>query len=810
MAATNGEKKKKAELLISSFRTSSFEIFKNPLFQRWLMAILLGVFVTFFLYPNAELPSIHYEPGDIASKNIKSPQDLLIEDKESTDQRIKEAEKGVIVVYDFDPNMSGEIRRRLASSFTLMRDLYKEIGNEIRRRDAVKTTKLNLAPFRVQINARRDEFQKTLVDINDEEFGALERYRFNKSIERYVRILISAPLEREIVGNKKLLYKEKDSGIIIRNIETKEELKANDILSIMDLKDAKKAIEVSSNKILGGLEGSLRKTVTTISQRLIEPNLTFNKNDTELRRSIVRESVKPVFYQVKKGEIIVREGERIKNEHLVKLKVFQRAKKYDNLVLTSLGIVLLVVLLCYLLYNFSLKNVKGISINNRDLFLLTITMGMVVLFVKLAILICEAVSNSFPLLPFDSCLYVIPIASGAMLISVLLNVRVALIFSIMISILSGILFENRLEFFIYSLFGSIIAAHGVILTKFRTTLIKAGAIVGLTNVITIFSINMIKGSLFTVATVFDIAFGFLGGLLVGFIVIGTTPLFEALFGYTTDIKLLELANLDSPKLRELIVRAPGTYHHSIIVGTLAEATAEAINANPLLARVSAYYHDIGKINKPLYFIENQTGSENKHEKLAPSMSSLILLSHVKDGVEMARESRLGQPIIDIIGQHHGTSLINFFYQKAKHKENPELYPVDEKDYRYPGPKPQTKEAGLVLLADAVEAASKTLPDPSPSRIQGMVHRIINNVFADGQLNECELTLKDLNEIAKSFNKILTGIFHHRIDYPEPAYKETEGKKKLNDIDKKSTKEDRNKRVEDKKNGEKDLKRLGMS
>jgi len=179
-------------------------------------------------------------------------------------------------------------------------------------------------------------------------------------------------------------------------------------------------------------------------------------------------------------------------------------------------------------------------------------------------------------------------------------------------------------------------------------------------------------------------------------------------------------------------------------------------------------------------------------------------------VEMARESRLGQPIVDIIGQHHGTSLINIFYQKAKNKENPELYPVDEKDYRYPGPKPQTKEAGLVLLADAVEAASKTLPDPSPSRIQGMVHRIINNIFADGQLNECELTLKDLNEIAKSFNKILTGIFHHRVNYPEPAYKETEGKKKFNDIDKKSTKEDRNKRVEDKKNGEKDLKRLGMS
>lgn len=810
MTVTNGDKKKKTELFLSSFRIPSFEIFNNPLFQRWLMAISLGIFVAFFLYPNTELSSMHYKLGDIALKNIKSPRDFLIEDEESTNQRIKEAEKDFIVVYDFDPNLSGEIQTRLTSSFTLMRDLYKEIDYKIKSENTAKTTKTNLASFSKQINANRKEFQKILTDINDEEFRVLERYRFNKRIEKYIGTLINVPLENEIVGNKELLHKEKGRGIIIRNIETKEEVKVKDISSIIGIKDAKKVMEANSNKIPGNIPDSLRNTVMAISQGLIEPNLTFNKNETARRKNIVRESVKPVFYQVKKGEIIVREGERIKNEHMIKLKVFQRAKRYGNLLFISFGIILLVVLLCYILYNFALKNFKGIQISNKDLLLLTITTGLFVLFAKLAILICEAVSNSFPLIPFNSCLYVIPIASGAMLISILLNVRVALVFSLTISILAGMLFENRLEFFIYSFFGSIVAANGVILTKFRTALMKTGAIVGLTNVITILSINMIKGSLFTFTTVFDITFGFLGGLLVGFIVIGTTPLFETLFGYITDIKLLELANLDSPKMRELIVRAPGTYHHSIIVGTLAEAAAETINANPLLAKVSAYYHDIGKINKPLYFVENQIGGENKHEKLAPSMSSLILLSHVKDGVEIAKESKLGQPIIDIIQQHHGTSLINFFYQKAKDKENPELHPVDEKDYRYPGPKPQTKEAGLVLLADAVEAASKTIPDPSPSRIQGMVHRIINNIFVDGQLNECELTLKDLNEIAKSFNKILTGIFHQRIEYPEQAYKETEGKKKLDDIDKKSTKQDKSKRIKDKKNGENDLKRLGMS
>jgi putative nucleotidyltransferase with HDIG domain len=240
---------------------------------------------------------------------------------------------------------------------------------------------------------------------------------------------------------------------------------------------------------------------------------------------------------------------------------------------------------------------------------------------------------------------------------------------------------------------------------------------------------------------------------------------EIIFAYTTDIKLLELANSEQPILKNLIIQAPETHSHSIIIGNLVEAAAKAINANPILAKVAAYYHDIGKIKKPMYFIENQKGGDNPHNKLTPSMSSLILLSHVKDGVALAKENRLGQKIIDIIQQHHGTSLISYFYQKAKEKENPGVQEVNEKDYRYPGPKPQTKEAGIVMLADAVEAASRTLSDPTPSRIKGLTQKIINKIFADGQLDECELTLKDLHEIGNSFNRILNAIYHQRIGYP---------------------------------------------
>ena len=288
-----------------------------------------------------------------------------------------------------------------------------------------------------------------------------------------------------------------------------------------------------------------------------------------------------------------------------------------------------------------------------------------------------------------------------------------------------------------------------------------------------------NSALFTMQTLYVVCFSLVGALLSSMLVSAFTPLFESLFHFTTNIKLLELANLNSPLLRDLMIKAPGTYHHSVVVGNLVEAAAEAIGANPLLARVAAYYHDIGKTAKPLYFIENMQGGENRHDKLSPHMSALILISHLKEGEALAKEKHLGQPIIDVIRQHHGTALIKFFYEKAKQQADATGQVVDPQEFRYPGPKPQTREAGLVMLADAVEAASRTLINPTPDRIQGMVQKLINRIFSDGQLDECELTLKNLHEIAKSFNRILGAIFHHRIDYPEPVHKGNSGGKKSN-------------------------------
>jgi putative nucleotidyltransferase with HDIG domain len=338
---------------------------------------------------------------------------------------------------------------------------------------------------------------------------------------------------------------------------------------------------------------------------------------------------------------------------------------------------------------------------------------------------------------------------------------------------------------LYYFMGSITAALYVIRCKKRTVVIRAAAMNALMNIAVIVGIDLYRGVPLS-QWPYDLGAGLLGAVVTASFVSVTLPFFEAIFDIATDIKLLEFLDPNHPLLKELVYKSPGTYHHSIIIGNLADTAAEVIGENPLLARVAASYHDVGKVHKPEYFIENQRVNENKHDRLSPSMSSLIIISHVKEGVEMARQYKLPSTVIDIIQQHHGTALITYFYQKAK-----ELRPsaqIVEQDYRYPGPRPRTKVAAIVMLADAVEAASRTLLDPTPQQIQGLVNSVITRIFLDNQLSMCDLTLKDLREIAKSFNLVLTGIFHHRIDYPGIEF--AGAKKRSEHLDKKHSEETR--------------------
>ncbi len=768
--------------------------------QRYVLIIVLALVLTAIIIPKGGFVPGYYAPGDVASRDVKAPKDILIPDMPLTEKKRAEAEEAVLPLYDFDAKTGVIIADQLVQGLQLIQKARVEAVS------AEKLVEDLEAVLGIAFEVEDIPMLAALLEGRDMQEGQLVD-------PALLRQAILASLDRMIVGNLQLLQGDRKRGIVIRELESRKESTLIDFSNVIGVGDAQDRMLEEFNG-LPNFTKAHRKVIFSLAVKLLKPNLTFNKNETEARKQQAKDDIKPVLFQVKKGEMIVREGERVTEDQITKLRSIREIGSHSSTLSTGLGLFLAILILLFTTHRFARTNISKYRPNNRDLLFLVLNFIGLFVLIKLGIFISTALESAFPYIESTSYYYVFPFAVGAMLARIVLNSEVAFVFATLSSLLIGVLFGNSLIIVAYALVGSVTAAHWVRHSKQRTSLYRAGFRLSLVNMLMIFGLYLMSGRAFDIQLLYKLAFGFSGGILCALIVTGTIPMVEYLFKYTTDIKLLELANLNTPVLRELMVQAPGTYHHSVIVGNLVESAAETINANPLLARVAAYYHDIGKIRKPLYFIENMHNQENKHDKLAPSMSALILMSHVKDAVELARENHLGEPLIDIIRQHHGTALMKFFYDKAKNKEDPGVQQVDERDYRYPGPKPQTREAALIMLADAVEAASRTLSDPTPARIQGMVQKIVNNIFIDGQLDECELTLKDLHHIAKSFNRILAGIFHHRIDYPEPAYKERDkdSKKGKNceDTDREPAKDPKNKETAPAKSGTEDLKRLGMS
>jgi putative nucleotidyltransferase with HDIG domain len=431
--------------------------------------------------------------------------------------------------------------------------------------------------------------------------------------------------------------------------------------------------------------------------------------------------------------------------------------------LSLLGICLLVGLLlgslCLYIWTQQPKAMR----RPKNLFLVASVILLTVAITRYFLFFIPSVHHALPNVPLSALEYSIPVALGGLLLAVLFNSRLAFAGALAISILTSLLVSAELRFFLYSFVGSLTAIFALVGQKDRATLLKAGAMIGLANLYTILAWSLLSGG--TESFGFYLFCGLVNGLFVAILSLGLLPLFEYLFEVASDFRLVELCNLNHPLLKQMILKAPGTYHHSVVVGTLAESAAEAIGANALLCRVGAYYHDIGKMTKPSYFVENQADAKDRHGKLRPSLSNLVIVSHVKAGVELGRAYGLPPAVLEMIPQHHGTRLVTYFYHKARTAQDPELGEVQEEAFRYPGPKPQTKEAAILMLADAVEAAARTLTERTPGRFQALVATIVNAIFTDGQLSECELTFRELRLIDESFVRALSGIYHHRVDYP---------------------------------------------
>lgn len=782
---------------------------------RWSILVGVTIIFTILLYPNLVVKKHSYKLGDVAERDIKATKDFLIEDRDATEANRREAVGKVLTVYDHDVTLSETINQNVKKAFNDIRAVFKAEKNQnkitLKSSETASNGTINRATsVHDLIWQQKADFEENIgISVSDGAYKILEKETFLPNIANLICSISKEILDNGVVTNKELLLKETDKGIILRKINTKKELVVLNLKHFYGLDQAKTMVKIIGQPLLENIDYTLRNMIVDFAQRLIQPNITLNRSETEERKKRAEAEIKPVFYKIKAGEMLLREGERVTKVQLLKLKAYQEGIKNEQILSSSIGSALII--LCILMTTYILyinRQSRTDLTNNKNLLFIASVLVTFFFIARISASLAESVAHytSFPI-SASSISYGIPLASGAMTICLFLGLELAIPMAMLTAIGTAVIFKNRFDIFLYFLINSSMAAFWMQNCRERKVFIKAGLKLGVMNVILVTIIDTYLGSSSINKLLWDWAFAFAGGVGAGIVTAGITPLIEIAFGYTTDIKLLELANLDQPILRRLMIEAPGTYHHSVVVGTIVEAAASEIGANSLLAKVCGYYHDIGKIKKPLYFIENQTNGINRHDKLAPSMSSLILIAHIKDGVEIARKNKLGQVIIDTIRQSHGTSLISYFYEKAKQLKGEDAVNID--NFRYPGPKPQTREAGLVMLADMVEAASRTLANPTPSKIQGLVQNLINKAFSDGQLDDCELTLKDLHKIAKSFYNILSGMYHHRIGYPEKPLL-ANGKEKNGSPVRQQTKQVQDISEKSATRGQGHLKRLGLS
>jgi cyclic-di-AMP phosphodiesterase PgpH len=748
-------------------------ILTNYLMQRWLIAICLSLILSIILAPEIQFLAPKYKAGMISSKDIKADRDFLVEDGESTKQKKLDAGENIRPIYDYDSDVAMNIKLKLTKSFKSLDEFHQRISKE-------KPMEYTSGNIRESQRAKKRLETNLGFPLSLEEFSVLDDQKYSDELQqKFYRMIISF-YESRYITNSSFTTKETEKGIMLRNLRTQIEEYITETGQVLKIKDVDALLWKKVSIIFSKDDQDLKRVAFSLARKIIEPNLTFNKEATEKKKLAAMEEVKPVFFQVQKNEMIVREGEKISPLEASKLDAFFKVtgdNKFSSIAVL-LGIFCITLFLSLVLYFWRTRNwLKVNERSNIDLFVFGLIVVMQIVFVKMGIFISIAVNRAFPSLSVETCYFAIPFAMGAMIIAILVNRNVALISSLLTSFLIGFLFDEKLFFPLYSFLGSVASSYQIVNSRHRSAFLKVGIFLGFINMAAILCLNLLSGNLLN-DLFLRLLMGFAGGILTGIFVAGITPIFESIFGFMTDIKLLELANLNQPLFQRMIIEAPGTYHHSIIVASLVEAASEAIGANSLLAKVSAYYHDIGKLRKPQYFIENQPNNENKHDKLSPKMSSLIIISHVKEGCDLAADVKLGKQIINIIRESHGTSMVSYFYDKAKKNKDASIRSLSESDFRYPGPKPQTKEAGLVMLADVVEASCRTLTNPAPARIKSLVRERIERIYTDGQLDDCELTLKNLNTIADTFTRILNGIFHHRIDYPE-THRDTNSKKDTN-------------------------------
>ncbi|MDD4171726.1 MAG: HDIG domain-containing protein [Syntrophomonas sp.] len=680
------------------------------------MVFILVTIITLTIFSNLNPQQVMLRTDEVAKRNIMSDINaVIVDEKQTADLKAQAADK-VQKSYQGD-------QYALANARTEVNSFYTDINNILQSTEADKKTLLrNLLENMVQRKEMNSGYNLT----------TLTNYLLTAKPQD-IEKMQEATLSMLELAMEKPITEEALAGVYGEIAQQADQIAFN-----------QSAIEI----------------IKLAAVDAIRPNMIYNQEATEKAIQEAQDAVQPVHKNVKVGEVIVREGDRVTAEQISVLEQLgiQRTKSYS---LTLLGLAAFVLIGLWLVREYLRRYHKDIIENNKLMLLLGLIVVLVVLIARFltAIQIAER--------PEINAMagYLAPVAAGSMLIAILIDNRLAYFITMIMALLVGLLTENNQLAYVTAAFVSgTVGVYRVTRLSQSGDLAKAGFYIAIANVVAILTMTLISGNTTVSVVLVGILLGVISGILSAILMIGALPYLESGFSITSMIRLLELSNPNHVLLKRLLLEAPGTYHHSLMVGNLAEASAEAIGANPLLVRVGAYYHDIGKIKRPDYFVENQRGFDEPHNKIAPALSALIIISHVKEGVELAQEARLPQVIIDFIAEHHGTSLAKYFYNQAIEEEGEGM--VSEDSFRYEGPKPQTKEVALVMLADAVEAAVRSLPNPNVDNIRAMVRKIIRDKLNDRQLEECDLTFKDLDVLADSFCKVLEGVYHKRIEYPD--------------------------------------------
>jgi len=704
--------------------------------------------------------------GTPASVTVKADRDYGIADEEATARRRAETAQAVRPVYVLDDGAAEEASARVHAAFQLMREEEAALPGRHGARDGSELLR--------RYGAQRDAFVSRLqVLVRDEDLAALAQARFSEPVEQELAALARRGLGGMIAEDLALLAAEREGGFVVRTFRDgalQGERVVTDLALVRDVPTATEEVARAAEARLEREPAVLRIAVERIASAMVRPTLSHDQVETARRREEAASRVKPVVIPVKRGEKIVDDGERIEKRHLVIFDGMRAQRRGEVLATVRLGAGALVALMVVLLWRFARRNVPLFRPARRDALLLAVLLVLTFALGFVGFAVADALQERFPAFAPPALQYLVPFAAGAMIVRQVLAAEAALLFAVAAGLAAGLLAGQSMAYALYATFTSVAAAGLVTGSRDRGGLFRAGLGVGLVGVALAVAIGLYGSRGMGDVAIASLAALAGGALLLPITVVGVLPIVEGAFGYVTDVKLLELANLNHPALKELIVQAPGTYHHSILMGSLVEAAAQAIGANPLLARVCAYYHDLGKIRNPLHFAENQRG-ENRHDHLAASMSALIVKRHVTDGLELARHWRIPRVVADAIPEHHGTRLVAYFWAKAQRAledGSGRAAAVDEALFRYAGPKPQSRETALVMIADACEASARALEDPTGDALRALVSRRINEVFSEGQLDECELTLRDLNAIAGAMVRALEAIYHTRPEYPSRA------------------------------------------